>query len=55
MGVPVTEDIVCRAHRPSVDDIFPCLFDGTTIEDYNQANLLNRIIIASQLGSGMKG
>jgi hypothetical protein len=55
MGVPVTEEIVCRAQRPSVDDIFPYLFDGTTIEDHNQANLLNRIIIASQLGSGMKG
>ncbi len=37
MGVPVTEDIVCRAQRPSVDDTFPYLFDGTTIEDYNQA------------------
>ncbi len=30
MGVPVTEDIVCSAQRPSVDDIFPYLFDETT-------------------------
>jgi hypothetical protein len=41
MGVPVTEDIVCRAKRPSVDDIFPYLFDGTSIEDYNQAKKLH--------------
>jgi hypothetical protein len=29
MGVPVTEDIVCRAKKPSVDDTFPYLFEGT--------------------------
>jgi hypothetical protein len=32
MGVPVTDDIVCRAKRPSVDDIFPFLFEGTIRE-----------------------
>jgi len=42
MGVPVTDDIVCRAQRPSVDDMFPYLFDGTTIEDYNQAPFIER-------------
>jgi hypothetical protein len=42
MGVPVTEDIVCRAKRPSVDDIFPYLFDGTSIEDYNQAQFIEQ-------------
>jgi len=42
MGVPVTEDIVCRAQRPCVDDIFPYLFDGTTIEDYNQAKFIEQ-------------
>lgn len=42
MGVPVTEDIVCSAQRPSVDDIFPYLFDGTTIEDYNQAKFIEQ-------------
>ena len=40
MGVPVTEEIVCRAQRPSDDDIFPYLFDGTSIEDYNQAKFI---------------
>jgi hypothetical protein len=25
MGVPITEDIVGRAKRPSVDDLFPYL------------------------------
>jgi len=42
MGVPVTEDIVCRAQRPSVDDFFPYLFDGTTIEDYNKAKFIEQ-------------
>jgi hypothetical protein len=42
MGVPVTEEIVCRAQRPSDDDIFPYLFDGTTIEDYNQAKFIEQ-------------
>jgi hypothetical protein len=42
MGVPVTKHIVCRAQRPSVDDIFPYLFDGTTIEDYNQAKFIEQ-------------
>lgn len=42
MGVPVTDDIVCRAKRPSVDDIFPFLFEGTSIHDYNQAQFIER-------------
>ena len=42
MGVPVTEEIVCRAQRPSDDDIFPYLFDGITIEDYNQAKFIEQ-------------
>jgi hypothetical protein len=42
MGVPVTEDIVRSAQRPSVDDIFPYLFDGTLIEDYNQAKYIEQ-------------
>ena len=42
MGVPVTEDIVCRAKRPSVDDIFPYLFEGTLIDDFNQAQFIER-------------
>ena len=42
MGVPVTEDIVCRAKRPSVDDIFPYLFEGTLIDDYNQAKFIEQ-------------
>ena len=40
--MPVTEEIVCRAQRPSDDDIFPYLFDGTTIEDYNQAKFIEQ-------------
>jgi hypothetical protein len=43
MGVPVTDDIICRAKRPSVDDIFPYLFEGTLIDDYNQAKFIERI------------
>ena len=42
MGVPVTDDIVSRAKRPSVDDIFPFLFDGTSVHDYNQAQYFER-------------
>jgi ribosomal protein L29 len=42
MGVPVTDEIVFRAQRPSDDDIFPYLFDGTTIEDYNQAKYIEQ-------------
>ena len=42
MGVLVTEEIVCRAQRPSDDDIFPYLFDGTSIEDYNQAKFIEK-------------
>ena len=42
MGVPVTEDIVCRAKRPSVDDIFLYLFDGTSLEDYHQAQFIEQ-------------
>jgi hypothetical protein len=36
-GVPITEDIVVRAKRPSVDDLFPYLFEGTSIQDYREA------------------
>jgi hypothetical protein len=36
MGVPVTDEIVCRAKRPSVDDIFPYLFKD------NQAQYIER-------------
>ena len=42
MGVPVTDDIVCRAKRPSVDDNFPYLLDGTSMDDYNQAQFIER-------------
>jgi hypothetical protein len=37
MGVPVTEDIVSQAKRPGIEGTFPYLFEGTSIEDYNQA------------------
>jgi hypothetical protein len=42
MGVPVTDEIVCWAKRPSVDDIFPYLFEGTSVHDYNQAQYIER-------------
>ena len=42
MGVPVTDEIVSTATRPSVDDIFPFLFEGTSIHDYNQAQFIER-------------
>ena len=47
MGVPVTEDIVRSAQRPSVDDIFPYLFDGTLIEDYNQAKYIEETLLSA--------
>ena len=37
MGVPVRDEMVCRAKRPSVDDNFPYMFDGTSQTDYNEA------------------
>ncbi len=40
MGVPVTDEMVCRANRPSVDDNFPYLFDGTSLNDYNEAKFI---------------
>jgi len=42
MGVPVTDEIVSTAKRPSVDDIFPFLFEGTSIHHYNQAQFIER-------------
>ena len=42
MGVPVTDEIIYTAKRPSVDDIFPFLFEGTSIHDYNQAQFIER-------------
>jgi hypothetical protein len=33
IGLPITEDIVARAKRPSVDNVFSYFFDGTDIED----------------------
>ncbi len=42
IGVPITEDIVARAKRPSVDDVFPYFFDGTDIENYNQAQFIEQ-------------
>jgi hypothetical protein len=42
MGVPVTNDMVCRAKRPSVDDNFPYLFDGKSLDDYNEAKFIER-------------
>jgi hypothetical protein len=42
MGVPVTDNIVCRAKRPSVDDTFPYLFNETSMDDYNQAQFIER-------------
>ncbi len=40
MEVPVTDEMVCRAKRPSVDDNFPYLFDGTSMNDYNEAKFI---------------
>ncbi len=42
MGVPIKEDIVARAKRPSIDNVFPYFFDGTDIEDYNQAQFIEQ-------------
>jgi hypothetical protein len=42
MGVPVTDEIVSTTKRQSVDDIFPFLFEGTSIHDYNQAQFIER-------------
>ncbi len=48
----ITEDIVARAKRPSVHNVFPYFFDGTDIEDYNQAQFIEQKIIVSQSESG---
>jgi len=37
MGVPVRDEMICRAKRPSVDDKFPYMFEGTSQTDYNEA------------------
>ena len=42
MGVPVTDEIVSTTRRQSVDDIFPFLFEGTSIHNYNQAQFIER-------------
>jgi hypothetical protein len=42
MGVPVTDKIVSTTKRQNVDDIFPFLFEGTSIHDYNQAQYIER-------------
>ncbi len=42
IGVPITEDIVARAKRLSVDNVFPYFFDVTDIEDYNQAQFIEQ-------------
>ena len=42
MGVPVADDIVCRAKRPSVDDNVSYLFNGTSMDDYNQAQFIEK-------------
>jgi hypothetical protein len=42
MGDPVTDEIVSTTKRQSVDDIFPFLFEGTSIHDYNQAQFIER-------------
>ena len=42
MGVPITDEIISTAKRRCVDDIFPFLFEGTSIHDYNQAQFIER-------------
>jgi len=42
MGVPVTNEIISTAKRQSVDDMFPFLFEGTSIHDFNRAQFIER-------------
>jgi hypothetical protein len=42
MKVPITEDIVAIEKRPSVDNVFQYFFDGTDIENYNQAQFIEQ-------------
>ena len=42
MGVPVTDEIISTEKRPCVDDMFPFLFEGTSIHDYNQAQFIEK-------------
>jgi hypothetical protein len=42
MGVTITEDSVLRAKRPSVDDLFPYLFEGTSTQDYREALFIDQ-------------
>ncbi len=38
----MAHDIVARAKRPSIGDVFQYFFDGTDIEDYNQAQFIEQ-------------
>ncbi len=42
MGVPITEELVVNAKRPSVDDQFPSFFHGPDVEDYKQAQFIQQ-------------
>ncbi len=42
MGVPITEELVVKAKRPSVEDQFPYFFHGTDVEDYKQAQFIQQ-------------
>ncbi len=42
MGVPITEELVVKSKRPSVDDQFPYIFHGTDVEDYKQAQFIQQ-------------
>ena len=54
MGVPVTDDIVCRAKRQLLMIIFPICSMKRLWMITMKHDLLKGIIIASQLGSGKK-
>jgi hypothetical protein len=42
MGVPITEELVVKAKRPSVDNQFPYFFNGTDVEDFKQAQFIQQ-------------
>jgi hypothetical protein len=44
MGVSITEELVVKAKRPSVEDQFPYFFHGTDVEDYKQVQFIQQNI-----------
>jgi hypothetical protein len=42
LGVPILTEILTRCRQPFSDDLFPYFYDGTTMDDYQSALVLER-------------